>query len=99
MRVLEEAIKRLVSDVWDAARDPRTAKEAGALDRWRAYGVQKVQRLIEERTHPLIGVASALARSEVGVMSGRPDDFEPWPEMDALVAELDRCAPGWRNPT
>ncbi|WP_041249565.1 hypothetical protein [Gluconacetobacter diazotrophicus] len=49
----------------------------------------------------VISAAIAVARSERGVEAelagGDPLAFEPWPEMDALVAALDTVRPGWRE--
>ena len=53
----------------------------------------------------LIAAAIALAWSESGTaakLRGEPDVealYEPWPEMDELVAALDDARPGWREAT
>jgi hypothetical protein len=49
----------------------------------------------------LIEAAVAVAWSEAGTeaqLLGKADEiFEPWPEMDALCAALDRVRPDWRQ--
>ena len=51
----------------------------------------------------LIYTAIAVAMSEVGtaaVIAGDPRgivNFDPWPEMDELLAALDEARPGWRE--
>lgn len=51
----------------------------------------------------LIDAAIALAWSESGTeakLRGEPNAealYEPWPEMDELVAALDLVRPGWRE--
>ncbi|MBB2157240.1 hypothetical protein HLH33_13115 [Gluconacetobacter diazotrophicus] len=49
----------------------------------------------------VISAAIAVARSERCVAAeltgGDPIAFDPWPEMDALLAALDTARPGWRE--
>lgn len=47
----------------------------------------------------LLTAAIAVARSEVAAVlpADQAVKYEAWPEMDRLVAVLDRVAPGWRD--
>ena len=57
---------------------------------------------VSSRSRGLIDATIALLWShpeqrEILLGQARAEDFEPWPEMDALMAELDVAAPGWRE--
>ena len=42
------ATQRLVRDIWDAARDPKLARDAAAQARWQVYAQRQIARLVEE---------------------------------------------------
>lgn len=42
------AVQRLVRDLWQAARDPKLARDPAAVARWQVYAQRKLTSVAEE---------------------------------------------------